>query len=117
MKRKKEPRHGWATVCGATTRKAISDYSAVAASRQELINHPVVTGGELLQESCLTSARQADNLQPSKQYGALTCTLNQVFFSFRQLNLRRVSGCPRGPRSRTGFENTRRFFIWRNHHE
>lgn len=72
MKRKKEPRHGWATVCGATTRKAISDYSAVAASRQELINHrwwptgafhPVVTGGELWQESFLIGQVALDYLE------------------------------------------------------
>ena len=38
MKQKKEPRHGWATACGAKARKAVGNYSPVAASRQELID-------------------------------------------------------------------------------
>lgn len=76
MKQKKEPRHGWATVCGAKTRQDTANYSAVAASRQEMIDHrwwpagvfpPVVTGGEPWQESFLTSIPQADNLRVLKQ--------------------------------------------------
>ena len=31
MKQKKEPRHGWATACGAKARKAVGNYSPVAA--------------------------------------------------------------------------------------
>jgi len=72
MKRKKEPRHGWATVCGEGTKKTRTKYSHHSTRGQARNNHrcgpawidpPVVTGGELWQESFLIGQVALDYLE------------------------------------------------------
>ena len=126
MKTKKEPRDGWATVCGAKkTRKFKADYSLHSAQGRELIDHkvchagacpPVSTGGGAWLKSILTSTRKAGSLHVLKQRRCVDLHLKSGLFLFVSDNriCRECRGVREAPGAVFGFRNTHGIFYWRN---